>query len=305
MNLPAAFTRNLVEVHGDKGRQWIKDFPGLIAHCRTTWNLTDVGKPFALSYNYVVPVLRADGAPAVLKLGIPGDPEFVSELDALAVFNGDGAVRVLETDAERAAMLLERVIPGTPLRRLLMNDDDQATHIAASVMQKLWKPPPADVAFRTVAQWGEAFARVRAQFDGTSGPFSAALFARAENLYAELSASMGEVVVLHGDLHYDNILESDRGGWLAIDPKGIVGERAYEVGALLTNHEDQFRDASTLKRTLARRANILSEDLDIDKERVVGWALAQAVLSSIWTLEDHGRVGEFTLQCAGALDEIR
>jgi streptomycin 6-kinase len=98
---------------------------------------------------------------------------------------------------------------------------------------------------------------------------------------------------LHGDLHHYNILSAERQPWLAIDPKGIVGEPAYETGALIRNPVPQILSAPNLDRILARRIHQLSDELGYDRQRVYGWAVAQAVLSAWWTYEDtEGNVGE-------------
>ena len=110
---------------------------------------------------------------------------------------------------------------------------------------------------------------------------------RAEGLYAELSASQGPRVLLHGDLHHYNILEDARRGWLAIDPKGVLGERAFEAGAMLRNplgEMRQFADAAII----SRRTAILTELLGLDRQRILGWAFSQAVLSALWSIEDGG-----------------
>jgi streptomycin 6-kinase len=148
-------------------------------------------------------------------------------------------------------------------------------------------PPPAEHAFPTVARWGQAFARLRSRFDGGSGPLPAPVFSRAEALYAELLSSSSSDVVLHGDLHHDNILAAGDAGWLAIDPKGVIGDPAFEPASLLLNPPG-LENRASLDRLLARRIDILSEALGLEAERLRGWAEAKAVLSACWTIEDHG-----------------
>ncbi len=109
---------------------------------------------------------------------------------------------------------------------------------------------------------------------------------RAEGLFAELLPSSTAPVVLHGDLHHDNLLDVGGRGWLAIDPKGVVGEPAYEVGALLRNPERRLVGEGDLRRLLERRVDLLAERLELDRRRVVGWGMAQAVLSAWWSVED-------------------
>jgi streptomycin 6-kinase len=143
--------------------------------------------------------------------------------------------------------------------------------------------------------------RLRAEFGGGVGPFPPRLVEQAERLFAELLGSMETPVLLHGDLHHWNILAADRRPWLAIDPKGVVGEPAYEVGALLRNKLDV---APNISRLTMRRIDQLAEALGFDRQRLVGWCLAQAVLSAWWSYEDHGGGWEEMVEFAEMLDGL-
>ncbi len=111
--------------------------------------------------------------------------------------------------------------------------------------------------------------------------------------------------MLHGDLHHDNILSAERQPWLAIDPKGVVGEPAYEVGALLRNlWEDRHRLANP-RRMLESRVYQLAEELDIARSRVRGWGVAQAVLSAWWCIEDNDGCWESAIAVAELLAAVK
>ena len=285
----------MVEVHGEMGRDWLTRLPEIVSLCARRWSLT-VLPPFeALSYNYVAPAFREDGTPAVLKLGVP-NPELLSEIEALGIFEGDGIAQLLDSDTDLGALLLERLEPGDTL--LSVEDDEQATSIAAEVMRGLWKPAPEKHPFPTAERWSLGLDRLRKTFGGGTGPFPPALVDRAEGLFSELLGSMGEPVLIHGDLHHENILRSQRHPWLAIDPKGMVAEREYEVGALLRNPLPQLLNGADPKRVTARRIAILSEVLGFDRQRIVGWGLSQAVLSGWWSYEDHGHGWETSMAVA-------
>jgi len=131
------------------------------------------------------------------------------------------------------------------------------------------------------------------------------LVARAEALFAELIYSMTEPVLLHGDLHHENILSAERQPWLAIDPKGILGEPAYEVGPLLLNQLPESLTEPELKRLLARRLDQLAEALGFEHERLRSCGLAHSVLSAWWSLEDHGHGWEGAIACAEILDTLK
>src|SRR5437764_11648587 len=133
--LPDPFARAMVELYGEAGAAWLERLPALLAGCAERWALT-VDPPFALSYNYVAPAVRADGSAAVLKVGFPCR-ELMTEIEALRLFDGRGIARLLAVDREQGALLLERLQPGTPLDPY--PDDAAATAIAAEVMRRLWR----------------------------------------------------------------------------------------------------------------------------------------------------------------------
>src|SRR5262249_56979564 len=170
----------------------------------------------------------SDGAPCVLKVSADV-PDMRTEIAALEAWAGRAAAQVLESDPLCGALLLEHVEPGTMLAELAACDDDAATRTAAGVLRELWLPAAAAADLRSLESWCAAFDRNRsALLRGVDG-FPRLLFERADALRVELLESTTEPVVLHGDLHHYNVLRSRRGGWLAIDPKGLVGDRCFDV----------------------------------------------------------------------------
>lgn len=255
--IPATLAQTITTVHAD-GKEWLARFPAQLATWQAQWQL-DLAPPFPnLSYNYVAPGIQAGKRRVVLKAG-PPSVELQCEIAALQHYDGKGAVRLLAADAQNGALLLERISPGTSL--IEEPDDRCATEIAAQVMQQLWQAQatapasPTDAhsfvaqplvteslvkqPFVTVADWAKGLQRLRTQFHGQTGPLPPKLVEKAERLFEELLASMDTPVLLHGDLHHENILaarlSSSHTNWLAIDPKGVWGEPAYEPGAWLRN----------------------------------------------------------------------
>lgn len=195
----------------------------------------------------------------------------------LRAFAGSGAVRVLED--EPGAVLLEQ-LGGNLVHLVREGHDDSATRIIAGVIEKLaHHTAPAECP--TVADWGRGFDRYVQSGDAQ---ISSGLVREARGIYEALASSQQQTMLLHGDLQHYNVLFDHRYGWLAIDPKGVVGELEYEVGALLRNpvEEPEFFPA---RATVRRRINILTTQLPLDRERVVKWSFAQAVLSAIWDVE--------------------
>lgn len=197
----------------------------------------------------------------------------------LRAFAGDGAVTVFES--ETGAVLLERLKPGEPLAELVKRgDDDEATRILAQVMKKLAHcEAPGECP--TVADWGRGFDRYRESGD-RQVPLE--MVHEAHALYQHLKATQGTTMLLHGDLqHYNVLFDNDR-GWVAIDPKGVVGEWEYEVGPLLRNPVEQ--PELFANTTIIRRLELLTTLLPLNYSRVLRWSYAQSILSAIWDIED-------------------
>jgi streptomycin 6-kinase len=293
--------QTIERVHGETGTQWLSQLPALLIESCARWSLT-LEQPFEqLSYNLVIPGSMSDGTQIVLKLGVPC-PELTTEAAALNLFDGAGAVRLLDHDAPRGILLLERVTPGTPLFKL--QENREATRTAATLMRRLWqRTPPAEHSFPSLSIWFRAFTRLREKFDGGSGPFPAELISKAEDTFAELDATSDHNVILHGDLHHANILFSDKRGWLAIDPKGISGDPGYEVGTFMLNQLPRSSSESATQEILNERLSIFSDELQISRARLARWAFCHAVLSALWDFEEEAEWGD-TIRLAQMLQRL-
>jgi streptomycin 6-kinase len=296
LNVPPEFSRHTVEAFGQAGADWLRELPSLVADLARRWNLT-VGASFDLSYSYVVEAHRSDGTEAVLRVGAPGD-ECARQIRALRLYAGKGACRLIEADDDRYAVLLERLRPGETLVGLARTDDEAATHVGAAVMRELWRQAPEESSFRPIPEGFSAFERHRSAHGGP-GPLPAALFELADALARELLDSEQATVLLHGDLHHYNILSAERAPWLAIDPKGMIGDPGSEAGPFLLNpHQDVAIWDPNLQ---GRRLDTLSEELRYDRSRLRDWGIAHAVLSVCWSVEDHGHGWEKAIAAADAL----
>jgi streptomycin 6-kinase len=227
--------------------------------------------------------VRRGGEPAVLKLVNPGNDEEPSPA-ALRLWNGDGAVRLLEWEGR--ASLVERALPGTPLTALVETGrDDEATEILADLMAKVRRrePPPGD--WPTLADWANGIDRQRKRAPHLLLP--PAVLDRAEGLFRDLWADASERAFLHGDLHHYNVLRDEKRGWLVIDPKGVVGDPAFEIATALRNPIGLHPFAADPK-VMSRRVSIYAERLALDRRRILGWAYGLMILSVCWHIEDHG-----------------
>jgi streptomycin 6-kinase len=251
----------------EEGREWLDRLPGLVAGCLADWEL-EAGEPFEYAYaSLAMPVTRAGGTEAVLKVQFP-HRESDHEADALALWDGDGAVRLLARDDERGALLLERCIPGT---HLSTEAPERALEVLMGLLPRLWKP--ASEPFNTLADeaaWWVSY--LSSSWERAGRPCQRRLLDAAVDALRELPSTQGEQVLLHQDLHADNVLAAVREPWLAIDPKPLVGEREFGIAPIVRSFELAHSRSAVL-----RRFERLTGELGLDRERARGWTIGQTL----------------------------
>lgn len=245
--------------------------PLLAAAVARDWGLK-LGEPYPPGAASVC-VLRAelpDGTPAVLKISDP-HRESEREADALERWDGDGAIRLLARDDDRHALLLERCTPGTPLSR----DADDPLGVLIELLPRLWKDATG---FRTLADEAAWWLEEGDISRMSPGPLRDAAVALAR----ELVPTQGELVLVHQDLHGDNVLAAEREPWLVIDPKPLAAEREFAVAPIVRS-----RELGHSKRDVLHRLDRLCAELGLDRERARGWTIVQ---TAAW-LEGEGAAG--------------
>jgi streptomycin 6-kinase len=298
LDLPVAFKKTIVDLYDERGQEWLQELPVTISAFEERWSIRVLPHFKGLSYNFVAPVVCSDGTEAVLKLGVP-NRELATEYEALRLYNGQGMVQLFAADIERGALLIERIRPGQMLCE--MEDDALATSIIASLLQQLWRPLPAGHPFPHMTDWGESLQRLRPTFHGSTGPFPAHLVAMAEQSYAEMDPA-ADAILLHGDLHHYNILSAQRQPWLALDPKGLGGEPAYDIAQMLLNPMDI--DAELHRQLIPRRIDQLASELGLDRQRLIQLGMTHAVLSGWWSYEEQGEGWEGAFMVAQTLADL-
>lgn len=237
----------------------------------TRWALQPDGEPIRTPGSDLLPV-RYEGLPAMLKLA--RDREEKIDARVMRWWDGEGAARVYRHEGD--ALLMERATgPGSLMRMALEGADDTASRIACATIAPLHRPrgsPPDGLA--TLREWFASLWLV----EGEGGVFTpAAATAR------ELLGSQRDVVVLHGDIHHENVLDFGERGWLAIDPKRVIGERGYDYANLICNPE---LPTVTRPERFARQVAVIAEASGLGRRRLLQWVLAYAGLSAAWFLED-------------------
>lgn len=223
--------------------------------------------------------------PVVLKLVKQAGDEWNSG-EVLDAFEGHGFARVYEHVP--GAILMERLQPGHSLASISLNgDDEKATAILVDVLKQS-RPATLPSACPSLFDWAKGFDR----YIATGGDrIPKPLVETARRVFLDLCESQKHPQLLHGDFHHYNLLFDLRRGWTVIDPKGVIGEIEYEIGAVLRNPIEQpnlFIDQSTVTRRLTQ----FSAGLDVDYQRLAAWGFAQSVLSAIWDVEDGISVDE-------------
>jgi len=255
-----------------QGRAWLEGLPDRIEACAERWRLR-IGTPFATAFtSLTVPARLADGTDVVLKIPF-ADRETEHEHLALSLWDGDGAVRLLDQDSELGAFLIERCFPGTPLSS---SGQDIALDVLSSLLPRLWKPataPPFRALAEEAAWWAS---HLRESWERAGRPYPEMLVNAALDALRALPDGQGEQVLLHQDLHGDNVLRAEREPWLAIDPKPLVGEREFGVAPIVRSFEFGHR-----RDEVRRRLDRLSSELGLDRERARLWCMAQTIAWSI------------------------
>ncbi|WP_049573191.1 aminoglycoside phosphotransferase family protein [Streptomyces sp. SBT349] len=287
IQVPDSLAADHAKYSGDRGRAWIAALPDLVDGRLDAWRLRPDGPASCGAVALVVPVLREDESPAVLKVQ-PVDDETVGEPVALRAWNGDGAVRLLDHDPASGSMLLERLDASRSLASV--PDDLAALRSLSELLARLAAAPaPAgmrrlgDIAARMLDRVGPALTRV-------PDPAYRRLIESCAGALTEVCREPGDRL-LHWDLHYDNVLaphpSDPREPWLAIDPKPLAGDPGFELLAALHNRWDDVVATASIPRAILRRFDLMTEVTGLDRRRAAGWTLARVLQNALWDIENE------------------
>ena len=237
------------------------------------WGLDPDGEPITTTTSRLLPVCR-DGVAAMLK--VTTEPEEQRGADTMTWWNGDGAARVLAHEGD--TLLMERAESSTSLEKMALGGrDDEATQIMCQVAARLHAPRmrPLPSSLVPLPEWFAALEPGAARHGG--------ILEQAAATARYLLTDPRDIVVLHGDIHHGNILDFGSQGWLAIDPKGLLGERAFDFVNILRNPNAQVALAPG---RFSRQATVLADAAGLDRTRLLQWTLAFTGLSAAWILGD-------------------
>ncbi|MFC9687034.1 aminoglycoside phosphotransferase family protein [Kribbella sp. NPDC056951] len=268
----------LIESHEDESPEWLAGLPAQLDEYLDRWKLTRTGDFLNGAASLIVPVVRVDGTPAMLKLQ-PQNEESEAEALALRTWSPDDVVTVLEDDPATATLLLERLHDRT---LNAVPDHVEATRILAELMARLnLVPAPPEV--RKLADIAAEMIEDAADLK-LADPEEQRLLQRYADQVREVMSEPGDRL-LHWDLHYGNVMASDRQPWLVIDPKPLAGDPAFELFQALHNRWDDLVATGNLDQAIRDRFDLMLEITGIDRDRALAWTAGRVLQNTIWDEE--------------------
>ncbi|MGF0175068.1 aminoglycoside phosphotransferase family protein [Streptomyces sp. Marseille-Q5077] len=293
IDIPQELAASQQEYNGEAGRDFIAGLPDLTAGFLDRWELTVDGRPMHGVSALVLPVTRRDGTPAVLKLQLL-DEESEGEPVALCLWDGDGAVRLLDHDEPTGTMLLERLDSS----RMLAHQPD--IHESVLVIARLLAHLTSFTAPAGLRRLGDI---AQDMLEQTPGALQHVPDPEARRVVADCAAAVREVVdepgdrLLHWDLHDENVLASARAPWLAIDPKPLAGDPGFELWPALANRFDAD--------DIRWRFDAMTDVLNLDRARARAWTYGRLLQNCLWDIEDGHPLDEEQLEIARRLRRPR
>lgn len=282
VTIPEDFRDSIHRFFGSEGDQWFSGLGAILQKCLWKWDLHTCEIAGDLSVNLICYAISPVYGPVVLKIGFP-HPEFYSELAALALYRDRDVCKLYDSDVDLGAMLLQRIIPGFNLKTI--KSEDKRLEIAVGVISKLPMPTASHPAIPAFRDWiDRAFARARCEQKMTAELLF--YLDQAEKLFDEMTALEPADILLHGDLHHENILYSTDGRWMVIDPKGITGIRSLEAGRYILN-AIWFTPDARKPAVLSQLVSAFSHAFQRSQHTIAICAFIDCVLSQTWSFEEY------------------
>lgn len=271
---------NVINTWGNKGKAWLLKLPSLIEILAQHWSLTEITPVKNMSYNFVALTIQHKKIPVVLKISCD-EKLIANEYNALKHFNGQGMVKLFDYYPEHNALLLQQAIPGDVLKAERVSTFEQTVQMYAQVVKALATQPLPQRNYPHARNWCAAIDRI------TDQRIEKYLVDKAKQLKSIIFNSTAHEYLCHGDLHLENIIKNGE-NWLAIDPKGIVGEMAFEAAAFDLLSKDELLDISTIPQKIITRLTTLANALEINLQRLLIWVYLRTIISAQWFIEDNG-----------------
>ncbi|MBA3660932.1 MAG: phosphotransferase [Gammaproteobacteria bacterium] len=274
--------QNITHIYGKRGEKWIANLPVTIEMLAHHWLLSQITPVNNMTYNYVAKAIKDTEQPVILKISC-NKQSMAAEQQALLYFNGQGSIKLLDENENYHALLLQQALPGNTLKSLYPMQIPFVMDCYVDTMQKLHaKRLPDQRHYLHISEWLKSIDQLK-----PNHPCPSHLLKKAIVLKNALLASMTTAIFLHGDLHHDNILKNDN-HWLAIDPKGIIGEPEFEVAAFDFMYVQELAGQADVKNIFESRINLLAQKANLNAQRIKDWVFVRLILMAAWNIEDHG-----------------
>lgn len=274
--------QNITNIYGSQGTEWIANLPALITSLTNHWGLREVTPVVNMTFNYVAKAILNNEEPVVLKISYDRQSIF-NEQHALTSLGLRGSIKLIDYNCKYNALLLQQAVPGITLKSLYREQPDYVMDCYVETMQRLHQHQPQlkQSPHPQVADW------LKVLESPTLQQIPITMLDKAVALRNKLLASPKPLIFLHGDLHHDNILKHDN-KWLAIDPKGVIGEPEFEIAAFDFMYIHELTTTPDVKSLFARRVELLAKKSGLDAQRINDWVLVRLILMAAWFIEDHG-----------------
>lgn len=294
MKLNTSFLSNIQAAYGQHGKTWLDNLSVHLNLLSEKWNFQLIHPVEDLSYHFVAIVKLPSGL-AILKTAPPA-AKIIVEAEWLKAHK-KSVPNIFHIDKENNAFLMEKIEPGTSLKNLVQEGyDEKATRIISQVILDLQSSDTLhQMNYQHISNHIACFSFLRGHIDNT-------IIHRAETIFKDLCTDQSNDIIIHGDLHHDNILQNDN-AWSVIDPHGYIGDPCAEVGPMIFNPLNYFPNHLSLKNILNTRLHILAEMLPFDLERIQAWAFCLTLRSAAWDIEGFGHANNHTLEVAKILYE--
>lgn len=298
LNEQKNFITNIKTVYGEQGCSWLQHLAEHLMALAKQWNFTFIQPIPNLTFSFVGLVeLKTNNQLAIIKTA-PEAKRIAAEIHWLQSIK-QGTPQVYAYDEQKNALLIEYLHPGTPLRVLVeQGNDEEATRIICKLIKAMQMHQQDKIYhFQHLTELAKDLRYLK-------GKIKKYTLTKAEALFRDLSLDCAHDFLLHGDLHHDNILKQQE-TWKVIDPHGYIGDPIAEVGAMIRNPQDYNPQDQPLKRYINTRLQILSEELPFDGQKIKAWTFCITLLSAAWNCQDFGVLAEREIQIVAAIEKTK
>ena len=273
--------QNIANLYGSKGSDWIANLPMIVTALTNHWSLREVIPVSNMTFNYVAKAILNTKEHVVLKISYDSQ-SIINEKRALTNFGLQGSIKLIDYNSTYNALLLQQAIPGITLKALYRDNPDYVMDCYVETMRKLHQQQlPKESNPPHVIDW------LKVLDEPSLKQIPIKLLNKAIELRKKMLSSPKPLIFLHGDLHHDNILKHGN-EWLAIDPKGVIGEAEFEIAAFDFMYISELTATVDVKMILETRVELLAQKSGLDQQRIKDWVFVRLILMAAWFIEDNG-----------------